>query len=199
MNVNIAGTSRHIARDLKERQPKLIRKATVTAMNRTNGKVFTEAKREIRAKTGIPLKHYKTQMKKYPAKYKALRARVWMGFGKSLSLAKVNTGKKINKKWTKLIDKKTLEGKSIANAFKAKAKNGHTGIFVRKAKAANQPGRDKKGQLKKNRLPLSQIMLDISEQATMAIHNAGNRHAQAAFEKNLRYEIQRRQKNIGKQ
>lgn len=197
MNLNISGTASHIARDLKANQPNLVRKATVTALTRANNKVFTEAKREVRARTGIPVKHYKTKIKKFPAKFNALRARVWMGLGQKLSLAKVNTGKKINKKWAKLIDKKSLDGNTLANAFKATVKNGHKGIFVRNKRAAGKAGRDSKGRLKQGRLPLNEVVLDITELATLAILEAGDKHAKPAFEKNLRHEISRRQKNIG--
>lgn len=197
MSLNIAGTSRHIARDLRVDQKKLIRRATLTAMNRANSKVFTEAKREVRSKTGIPLKHFKKKIKKFPARFKSLRARVWMGLGSRLSLAKVNTGKKINKKWRNLVDEKSLDGSTLDNAFRANTRNGHQGIFVRTARAAGKSGRDAKGRLKRQRLPLSQVTLDISEQATLAILQAGRRFAKPEFEKNLRHEIRRRQRNIG--
>lgn len=169
----------------------------MTAMNRANSKVFTEAKRGVRAKTGIPLKHYKSKLKKYPAKFKSLKSRVWMGLGRKLSLAKVNTGKKINKKWLPLIDQKSLEGRGLESAFKQKLRNGHEGIFVRKARSASKSGRDSKGRLKRGRLPLSQLTLDISEEAALAILEAGNDYAKKTFERNLRHEIQRRQRNIG--
>lgn len=194
--LNIAGSSRHIVRDLRARQPKLIKSATVTAMNRANSKVFTEAKREIRSETGIPLKHFKKKLKKYNAKRNKMRARVWMGLNNVIKLSAVNTGKKVQGKWTKYVTG-SLEGQSISNAFRAKLPSGHQGIFVRKRSASSASGTDSKGRPRKGRLPIQEVVLQISDAAARAVKSAGDKHARKAFEKAFRHEVQRRQKNIG--
>ncbi len=197
MQLNIAGTTRHIARDLQATQPDLVRRATTTALNRANSKVFTEAKRLIRSETGLPLKVFKKKLIKFPARHGKPSAGVWMGLGSRIPLASVNTGKKINKKWAPLVDAKSLEGSTLANAFRAKTKNGRESIFVRSGRAVSRSGRDSKGRLKRGRLPINEVVLDISKQASRAVKAAGDNHAKAAFERSLRHEIQRRQKRIG--
>lgn len=193
ISVSVNGDVKDIVRDLKLRQPQIVKRSTLTALNRANAKVFTEAKREVRKRTGVPLKHYKSKIRKYNARFNNLRARVWMGLGARIRLAAVNTGKKINRKWEPLIDAASLEDKTLANAFRATMPNGSDGIFIRRRNAGAKGGRDSKGQLKRNRLPIRAVTLDITKESSEAVIHAGNVYGRAEFERVFKREFERRQ------
>ena len=153
--LSINGTVERVTRDLRGAHPRIVKTSTVRALNRANGKVFTQAKRGIAAETGIAQKNFTKRMKKYGASRNRLRARTYLGLGVRIRLGQVNRARKVNGKWTKFI-KRYLRNIPVESVFRTTVGGGkHTGFFVRTGASANSGGRDKNDNLRRGRLPIT--------------------------------------------
>lgn len=185
MRINVDFDTRAVLRDLRVRVPDIARKAQITAVNKTAGKIQTQFRRELSAVTGIKQKEFKSQVKLFRATARNRRARVWFGMRRGIRLKRL-----VNSPTSKFDDlaRGTLHGRSGADAFQATVNTGSgnsgqaTGFFVRKGRG---------------RLPISQVRVrfDDNDIAPGALNRAGDRVGPEEYRAQFSRDMNRRLRN----
>lgn len=188
--LSIQGTIDEVNRDLAFAVPALSKAATVTALNKTNSKINTAFRRKLASETGVSQKHFKRRVKLYRARYNRLTAKTFMGLRASVPLARLVKGGKLGK-YEKLITE-SLNGKSAADTFLAKMPTGYEGIFVRNNRAAGKSGRDKNGQVKRGRLPITEVVARFDKIAPGVLDRVGVTVGPEEFRNQYVYDMRRR-------
>ena len=177
MQISVKGDAADIIRDLGVTQ-KLANKAAVTALNKTNDKIFTQSRRSISKTTGIAQKHIKSKFKKYRANRFSMSAKTWMGLKTTIPVRRLVKTKRGAGKYIRYL-KESLNGKSLDDAFIAKTKSGHIGLFVRKGR---------------QRLPIQEVAIDLSKVASPIIESIGDSIGPKEFKAQFIYDLKRRLK-----
>lgn len=182
MNVSIKGDISAVVRDLRITQPALVKKAVVTALNKTSAKTTTQFRREVSRETGIQQKLLRKSIKQYRANRNRLKASTWMGLRNRIPVSAVLKGRsrKLPDKIRPLIE--VPAGKAIDQAFLASVRGRPATLFVRE-------GRD--------RFPIKALKINLERIAVPTLERVGDRVSRAEFKEELRRDLQRRLNGFG--
>lgn len=188
MQLSVKGDAKAILKDLKIVNKKIQVAATNRALNDANRAVHTRVVKALVASSGVPRRYFIGQRaltlksgkerkqlkgiaKKYNSNFKTLKASTWLGLKKKIPVRAV-------KGWgTNKYTKKSLAGKSAADAFIARMPTGHEGVFIRSTRS---------------RLPIQEVVFDFSEYGQELVEKVGNRVATKTFLKAFNREMKRR-------
>jgi hypothetical protein len=167
---------------LKVKQPALVKKALVTALNKTAAKSTTQFRRELSSKTGIKQKLLRPKVKTYRANRRSLRAKTWMGLANGIPVSGVLKGrnKELPANLRDLVD--VPAGKSLSNAFLASMRGGAATLYVREGRA---------------RFPVKALKLNLEKIAPGLIEQVGDRVAGAEFRREFERDMVRRLNKVG--
>jgi len=188
VKLNIEGDVAAVLRDIRFGVPDdIVKPATVTALNKTNSKIGTAFKRSVASATGLKQKDFKRKIKAYRATRRSVSAKTWIGLRSKIPLSRVASGRR------GAYLKGTLLDVSAADAFTATVGSGrHEGVFVRSPKAATASGRDSRGRLRRGRLPIQEVKLDLSRVAPQLLKKAGDSVGEKEFQQQFAFELKRR-------
>lgn len=169
--MNIKGDVKEITRHLDKTQRWVLPQAVPAAINKAGAKINTLTRREISKQLGIPQKHFKSRVKLYRATRRNWASKNWIGLKTKIPVA--NVFKSSNKQITYA---KGLHKVPADRVFAATMpKTGHQGVFYRKGS---------------KRLPIQEVVIDLSQVAEPILHMLGRRIVNAEFQRLLRHELQ---------
>lgn len=158
---NVGTPINAMIRDLDAIQRQAVPKAAARALNRSNSRCRTLTGRRAAAKFGIKVTKAKRAVA-IPAFRRARKNKLSASGSVLMYLKEIDA----RGKGQKVVFSKGKSARPYYGSpgwFLAEMPNGHRGIFVRKPEAKNSRGRDRKGRPRRNRLPIQEVYVDVSD------------------------------------
>lgn len=185
--IGIKGDIKGAVKYLQGYQRKVIPQAVPAALNKTSALINTATRKAMAQELGFAQKHFKKRLKVFRAKRNKWESSNWVGTKIQIPVSAVFKSGAAQMRYSK-----ASVNVPLGELFTATMPTGHKGVFYKKPGAKGKVGRDSKGRVKKGRLPIQEVMIDLSEAANKVLPPTGRRIVSSDFSRLLAHELKYR-------